>query len=458
MILPLIAFVLTFGILITEGWMLARFFTSEKRLQWLLAPSGGAITNVLLIFVYTLAGLPLMFWTLIPGHAAILAVLWLLESRRIFHAPVLQVTDAPQKLWMGSKLQKGITAVSLVLLTVTCVFSFVHAIILPSISFDVFTNWTHRAQVSWSDQAIAFDDSEIRGVAKPQYPFLVHGLQIFVHQGQRDWSDRAANTVTWILTITSLGAALMMLRKLSGTLNALIAITVMTQIPLFGIHLSAGYADVHLAMYAVLALLALAQWERTRDSHALALSSLLVLGSLWTKSEGLYFVFAPWAVALGILWLKNRGQLKPLLWALVTPLLCFVPFLGLILSKGLPLTPHSSDGSFGIQWEGFKVLPTALWSDGSFGIIWFVIPIVMISILLKKKTPSLKLEPWNLALLAMCLLSLLGVLFIYLFTPNVGFLLNGQSFYRQMLLPAALLITWCALMLGSKNEMVEYRS
>jgi hypothetical protein len=38
------------------------------------------------------------------------------------------------------------------------------------------------------------------------------------------------------------------------------------------------------------------------------------------------------------------------------------------------------------------------------------------------------------------LLVFLGFLVVYLATPNVRFLLNAESFYRQMMIPAAMLI------------------
>jgi hypothetical protein len=98
----------------------------------------------------------------------------------------------------------------------------------------------------------------------------------------------------------------------------------------------------------------------------------------------------------------------------------------------------------------FAALPHALFGSGSLGPIWFILPLPIL-LLLKKSS-------WEkLSLFSFALLSLLGVLFIYLFTPNVGFLLNGQSFYRQMLLPAALLIAWIVVAMGKTEAqgMVE---
>ena len=39
------------------------------------------------------------------------------------------------------------------------------------------------------------------------------------------------------------------------------------------------------------------------------------------------------------------------------------------------------------------------------------------------------------------ILALLIVLFTYVCTPNARFLLNGESYFRQLMVPAALLIT-----------------
>ena len=435
-------------VLVCEGWFLVAMLIpgADRTLRIMLALPLAAIANVLIIFFYTIIHVPLALITLGAAHIAIIAIAFILARK--FGTVSPSASESSTESWSLKKKILGV--VCGLLLANAFVFSAVHAVILPSLSIDVFTNWTMRAKVSWADGAMAFDHTEVRGVGKPQYPFLVHGLQVVVNEGQSDWSDRAANTITWLLTISSFGAAFVLLRKMRGTFMALCALSAMILLPMMTIHLSAGYGDIHVVTYALLAFVGLAMFLETRENDAL-LSSVMVLGAVWSKSEGLYFVFVPWAFALAMVYLKSphprRGALVK---SMMIPLIFFIPFLAMILIKGLPLTPHESDGTFGIKPEGFAALPHALFGSGSLGPIWFILPLPII-LLLKKSS-------WEkLSLFSFALLSLLGVLFIYLFTPNVGFLLNGQSFYRQMLLPAALLIVWISLALPKTEapEMVE---
>jgi hypothetical protein len=43
-------------------------------------------------------------------------------------------------------------------------------------------------------------------------------------------------------------------------------------------------------------------------------------------------------------------------------------------------------------------------------------------------------------------------LFIYLMTPNVRFLLNAESYYRQMMIPAAMIFLALGLILKKKPQ------
>ncbi len=431
--LTLLLFLFWLAVLVYEGWLITAFFVpGDRALRMSLALPLAAIVNALVLLVFTVLSVPLMLLTVGATHLGIVAIAWILRKK--WGTPEQPHVPEISETWSRKKKIVGI--VCSVLLANAFLFSAIHAVVLPSLSIDIFTNWTMRAKVSWADGAIAFDRTEERGVGKSQYPFLVHGLQITVNEGNTAWSDRSANTTTWLLTMSSFAAAFLMLRRMRGTFTALCALSAIMLIPMMTIHLSAGYGDIHLITYGLLAFLALALMLE-RDRAWLVPSALMVLGAVWSKSEGLYFVFVPWAFALLLLWWKRQIDLRTAAWTAL-PLVFFMPFLVLLIAKGLPLTPHESDGSLGIKWEGFAALPHALFGSGSFGVLWYVLPIAVIALLRKERSLS------SLALLSMGIVSLLGILFVYLFTPNVGFLLNGQSFYRQMLLPAALLIAWCA--------------
>jgi len=49
-----------------------------------------------------------------------------------------------------------------------------------------------------------------------------------------------------------------------------------------------------------------------------------------------------------------------------------------------------------------------------------------------------------------------GFLLVYLCTPNVRYLLNAESYYRQMMLPAALFLLGCSLCLRLSEKKEAY--
>lgn len=448
LLLSLLAFGISLALLLCEGKLLTIWIMKSKdRTQWLWALPLAAVSNVFVIFLFTITGIPLVDSTLWGAHVIICIALWIWLRKKWPSGTIVQSFDHPAiQPSNHPTFQKILITLCSLLLVNAFLFSVVHSVLLPSQSIDVFTNWTMRAKVSWSDGHIAFDKTEARGIAKPQYPFLVHGLQIMANSGQLQWSDHIANTITWLLTVSSFGAAFLLMKRMRGTLVALGTLSATVLIPMMTIQLAAGYGDIHLVTYGLLAFLTLAMFMESQEKRWLLVSSVMVTGALWSKSEGLYFLFVPWAMGLGMMWLRDPShpQRGALVKSLMIPVLCFAPFLIMLIMKGLPLTPHESDGSFGVKWEGFAILPKALFGGGSFGILWYVLPASVAAIVIDQRK-TLALRPWLFALLMIGLISLAGVFFIYLFTPNVGFLLNGQSFYRQMLLPAALLIAWCGL-------------
>lgn len=335
----------------------------------------------------------------------------------------------------------------MLLLTNIFIYSAAHALLLPTFSIDSLTNWTMRAQISFVDRSLAFDRTEDRGMAKPQYPFLTHALQIAGNQGQEAWNDRAANATTWLLSLSVFSALFLMLRRLRGTDTALLALTLILGIPLLSVHLAQGYGDIHLVEYLLLALIALALlWETGKQEWGL-LSAAMILGALWTKSEGLFFGFLPWALILSGTTLLRKEPLRPVLLTVAMTLALFLPFLGLLASQGLPFTPHGTDARFAWHPEGLSALLPSLFGGGSFGIVWYVLSIATVLLLgaLQRNHPTV--EPRQAPLLLWGWLIALQNFVIYLFTSNVAFLQSGESFFRQMLPAAALLILSCALII-----------
>lgn len=443
--MKLLACIFALSLLLTEGRLLGTLTLGKSRcaLLWSLALPLAAVSNVLLVFLCTVIGAKLSPLVLLGGHALVIATLLWLRSRRQISDDACPSIDLPPRPAVRQRRSYRICCT--LLLTAIFSFSAIHALVLHSFSIDSFTNWTMRSRVSFEDRAIAFDRTEARGVAKPQYPILVHSLQIVVNQ-IGPWSDRAANAVTFLFSWTSLLAAFLMLRKLRGTDAALMGMTLVAGIPLMSIHLAQGYGDVHLTTYLMLSFLSLALFEQTGEVRWATLSGLCVLGALWTKSEGLYFGYLPW-VAFGTLIAWRRGRMRPWRSLLAVPLFAFLPFLVFLQLKGYGLTPHDSDFSLAWHPEGVSMFFAALWELGSLGVTWILAPLAALLLLRHHRHPAIHASAFPALLWPLAIIAMNAV--IYLATPNVAFLLNGQSFARQMMPASALVILALVLMVGT---------
>jgi 4-amino-4-deoxy-L-arabinose transferase-like glycosyltransferase len=286
-------------------------------------------------------------------------------------------------------------------------------------------------------------------MAKPQYPFLFHALQITVNQGQRRWNDTAANAMLWLLSLGSFAAMFLILRRIADGRTALLTLTLILGIPLLSVHLGQGYADIALTQEILLSLACLLAWIRTKRDSWLLVSALLVASAVWTKSEGLFFGLIPWILAVAFVRHIDRVPLKQTVRAVALAIGLALPWQLFALLRGLLLTPHNGDTRFAFHPEGLPEALKGLFDRGSFGIAWYVLPVAVVWMLIEARRPSAKMRRSELAPLLWGLLVFVEILFIYLFTPNVQFLLNAESYYRQMMLPAAMLTLSCVVLLSN---------
>ncbi len=448
-------------ILILEGALTARLILNVRS-RWLLLSLGlpiAALVNVLVVFVWTVAHVPLITLSVLLPHVVIAAIL-ISKNRRTAKASINTHRD-PET---GDR-KNVLEWLCMALIASTAIYSFGHAVLLPTFQYDSATNWTMRSEISFFDQKIAFDTNEDRGMAKPQYPFLFHALQITTNQGKAGfyrgvasqggagWNDTAANSILWLLSLSCFTALFLILRMLVGRLKALLTLTMILGIPLLSLHLGQSYADIVLLQELLLSLACLMMWIRRKDKGWLILSGILVASSVWTKSEGLFFGLIPWLLAIAAITVADRTQRKDALHAGLIALALSIPWQIFAIAKGLLLTPHSADTIISFHSEGVREMLSGLFDRGSFGIAWYVlliaVPWMIIELCRSKKQDRTDAVP-----LAWGMLIFLEVIFIYLFTPNVQFLLNAESFYRQMMIPAAMLMLTVSVWFSARSLLV----
>jgi len=431
------AFLSVLALLITEGSLLSRrLLKTGWPLNIALALPLAAFLNVIITFIWTVFGIPLTPLSLLGPH--LIFTFLLTAGIRIPPKPEMNNPVPKNSL---NPFHKILISVSVLTLSIVAVFSFVHAVMLPTFQYDSATNWTMRSQISFVDQHIAFDPTENRGMAKPQYPFLFHALQITANQGQTRWNDTAANLILLLLSLGSFAAVGLIFSRLRGWFMALIIIALTVGIPLLSLHLAQGYADINLTQFLLLSLACLAVWlESEASGRWLLMSAVFAASAVWTKSEGIIFGLLPWLLIVAFLYKKRTAVRREALVAAASAIALSLPWQLFAWIKGLSLTPHSSDMMIGFHPEGVGEAFLGLYSRGSFGIIWYVIPVFIGLILLLRFKKDSRIESRQLPLLVWSGIIFLSVLFIYLWTPNVRFLLNAESYYRQMMVPAAMLM------------------
>lgn len=414
----------------------------------------GALLNVLLIVILAVANIPLRGVTIILP----LAMIALITGYMVFTMPKKERVHHHQISTSKTIIEKILIVLSLLIISATVIYSFAHAVMLPTFQYDSATNWTMRSKISFIDQKIAFDPVEDRGMAKPQYPFLIHALQITANELSKTWNDQASESILWLLSLSTFVALYLVLREKVSVTYALSTIAGILSIPLLSLHLGQGYGDNVLAQYFLLSLLFLHEAcdEKSDDQKGyLLLSAIFISASVWTKSEGTFFGLVPWLIiGCGIL-LRKSGMRKYIILSSGLTLALSLPWHVFRIANHLLLTPHQSDATIEFHTEALPEVLRGLFDRGSFGVLWYAVLIgtiiIGIDCVQKRKFPVHQLSG-----LIIGYIVFIEFLIVYIATPNVRFLLNAESFYRQMMIPLAMIIL--SLSLAIREQLLQKKT
>ncbi|MEQ1849391.1 MAG: glycosyltransferase family 39 protein [Candidatus Peribacteraceae bacterium] len=429
------------AILIFEGGLISRMIVRSQDWKLLLALSLpiAAFVNVLLVALCTITSISLTPWSLIGGHVLLTAVC------AFFYRNISIPSSAPATNVLITKNRTALL-LSTAVLTCIAVYAFIHGS-LPTFQFDSLTNWTMRSQISFVDQRMAFDEAEVRGMAKPQYPYLFHALQITSNQGHT-WNDGLANLILILLGLSSITALWLILRRLLSPSTTLITIALIFGTPLLATHMAQGYGDSVMLQYLFLAHALTLLWVMTKERRWLMLSGMCIAAGVWSKSEGLVFGLLPWLVTVGLISWNTRTLRSLRSPILLTLLLSLLWTIGASIA-GLSLTPHhGSDATLALSIPAVKEAFIGLFSRGSFGIAWYSALSALVLFFASPKFRSHRAAPT----LLMAGFTFVIILLIYTATPNSQFLLKGESYYRQMLLPLGLLILSLAVIFTTRPD------
>jgi hypothetical protein len=183
----------------------------------------------------------------------------------------------------------------------------------PLYPWDSWTQWATKARV-WYElgRIVPFERADAWFAAGgtayfdagPHYPGTVGLMQVLASNFLGRWDDTLMNLPFWMLAVAFAFAVYGALRAMEFTaLGALAGTWFASSLPLANTHVAlAGYADLPLAIYFCVAILACMRWVRTREPADAALAVLLLAACPLLKIPGrIWALLALPALIVGLL-------------------------------------------------------------------------------------------------------------------------------------------------------------
>ena len=325
---------LLFGLLLTWAFGIACLAALPHAAGRTAAPGGpawmigaGGLAGVFLATLWlralSFAGIAFSVWSIaLPLLAATLALgLWA-ASRQPYRLRDA-FRDARHTVW-GALSGRSLDSTARILwclllawLAVRFALLFAEVATRPLYPWDSWTQWATKARV-WYEQGrivpfVRVDEWFAAGGtsyidAGPHYPGTVGLIQVLACTFLGRWDDTLMNLSFWMLAVAFAIAVYGALRAMDfDALWALAGTWLVSSLPLVNAHVAlAGYADLPLAMYFCLAILAFMRWLKSREPADGALALLLLAACPLLKIPGRIWAFlAVPALLVGLL--PRRG-------------------------------------------------------------------------------------------------------------------------------------------------------
>lgn len=426
--MSVLAFLITATILWVTGFTALRALVriQDRSLAWMLSYPIGVFINALLFFLLHIFGIPFSLLSVFGGHILLMGGFFL--AGRFSPCPALFLKKSGREI-PHSLLRRFLFVALITLLVVTIITTILAVTSFPMLYWDSFTHWAFRSKQMLFFRAIPFE-----GVLQPQYPILLHSLQVLAAL-PFGWSDTIVNTGTFLLTASLLGSLFRLIQKKTDTLGSLLTIVLFLSVPLMSIHGRQGYADIHVTAFILLSALLLEHDSASEGRAALFLSALFIAAASWTKFEGLYFGVLPWLLIILLRGVRERCIRSTIIKGILPACLLSLLWPAFVLLRGMNASPHAIEFEFHL--DAFPLVLEQLFTLGTFGMHAFVILILLFLLCAlerKRIVPFIISQPT----LLLSLLSFILILCVYLFTKEVNGLIHRSNFSRAMLLPLLL--------------------
>lgn len=431
------------------GAGIVSFFQDSKNENSYLLESFaiGFVLETILIFILLLSGLSLMVSFLIASGLAL--ILGGLRFQKI-------KTFLPKFSFSDLKNLKIYEWILVALVIEKIGFAFWQLAKTPTYFDDALTHWSGRARALFGGINWSFDASvqEFLGsqFGNKEYPLGViirRATDATLNGSWNEFIARSDSFLFFILIIFGVGSIIYQFSKTRWM--ALAGAFVVSAIPLHFYHAAAGYVDIGVEAFAVLAIGALLRKEWI-------LTGLLIAGTMWVKNDGLVLFFPAFLGGIALFQLFADNSWKEKIKSLAQySFAAFVPVLPWIIFRSLHNVGISPIKS-GFVWhsDAPSLFLQSVFNSPSSSIFWLFCTLFIIGtapIWLKDKMGR------SIAIIFILLLSAMFVLFSC--TNAYVFLQNQTTIHRSIMQLAgiAIIVVFYAYFLmgfsKSKNTVID---
>ena len=301
----------------------------------------------------------------------------------------------------------------------------------PTAFWDAYTLWNFKAKTIFY-QGAQGSAGEVFGGEYTHYPLHLPLMRAWVALVMGHWDDSFANLHSFVLFLCLLGTVYMTLQRYLRKTIALVLTSVMTCVPILTYNVISGYADMALGYYFLAAAIMLSSWHKTGNTRYLIFTGIIASTAMFTKNEGVAIVFPSLVITLLFnLFSARRPWRYVLTSAAVFLFSCLLILLWLKESGALSsiLTISGLRGSpFVFHPEGLNPLAHHLFIFRNYNL--FLAGLLLLLVVKGKGPVGAEARFFLLP----AILSLCAILYVFLFTHNVEWLLNGTTINRAMLI------------------------
>ena len=434
-------------------------------IAWLIGAGGlaGLFLATLWLRALSLAGihfsvmaiaLPLLVATVALGG---LAVRRARHTTRDSWGTLLRGSLSKMSAGLSGRAQEGaartLWRLLLAWLALRAALLFTEVVSHPLYPWDSWTQWATKARV-WYElgRIVPFERTDAWFAAGgtayfdagPHYPGTVGLIQVLASNFLGRWDDSLMNLSFWMLAVAFAFAIYGALRAMEFTgLGALAGTWLVSSLPLANTHVAlAGYADLPLAMYFCVGILACMRWLRTREPADAALALLMLAACPLLKIPGrIWALLALPALIVGLL--PRTGP------RIVAGGYAVAAFGLLLLAQTSPvIMGYQLHLDFAPDWEA---LANSFFLYDNWHLLWY--GTIAVALLGRRQLLAPQIAPLSVVVAG----GLMFVAFVLLFTEARNWLSDQSTVNRATLHMAPLVVIWMLVVFRDWAQTLQTR-